>query len=77
MNETITVEVNGEKIKVPVPNGFTLRKQNPDCASKGCVCAILNHSLVCCKMQLKQEKNGDFSLFQINPCSKGDGKIKI
>ena len=77
MQETITITVNEEKLEIPVPNGFSLRKSNPNCAKRGCMCAVLNGSLVCCRMELKQKPNGEFSLFELNPCSKGNGKIEI
>ncbi|MCW3996489.1 MAG: hypothetical protein NWE98_10140 [Candidatus Bathyarchaeota archaeon] len=78
MTETITVSVNGEQLKLPVPHGFSLRKGCNDCRSEGKICATLNGSKVCCKPEFKQLEDGSFSLFEINPCSKyGDKKINI
>jgi hypothetical protein len=77
MPKTIKIKVNGEDVEIPIPNGFKLRKGCADCIKEQKICANLNGSLVCCTLELKQEKDG-FSLFQIEPCSKfGNGKINI
>jgi hypothetical protein len=75
LTEYITVTIEGEKQKIPVPDGFRLRKQNPKCNQKGCMCAKLDNHLVCCKWQLGMEKDGSFSLFDIDPCRHGDGRV--
>lgn len=76
--QTIKIKLNGEDVEIPIPNGFELRKRCKDCIQENKICATLNKSLVCCKLELKKQENGDFSLFQIEPCSKfGNGKINI
>ena len=71
----IKVTVNGEDVEIPLPKGFALRKQNPDCSAKQCLCAKMGENLVCCHITLKTLKDGSFEFFEMNPCSKNPTKV--
>ena len=71
----ITVTIDGKKYEIPMPKGMSLREQHPDCNNKGCVCSVFDGNLVCAKVTLKPESDGSFSFFELNPCSKGNGKV--
>lgn len=73
---SIKIKVNGEDIEIPVPNGFSLRHQNPDCTAKNHLCSKLDGNLVCTKLILKENSHGEFELLSFEPCSKNkSGKI--
>lgn len=72
---TIKITIDGKAYDLPLPNGMTLRQQNPDCNNKGCICATMNKNLVCCKLTLKSDKDGSFEFFEMNPCSKNKNKV--
>jgi hypothetical protein len=61
---------------MPVPEGFELREQSPDCKAKNHICSKLDGNLTCCKLILKKDSQGNFEYFSLEPCSKNkSGKI--
>ncbi len=75
-NKKIKLIINGKEKLIPVPLGFELREQNPECNKESKICATLDGNLVCCRIKLSIDEDGDLEIFDLNPCCKNEtGKI--
>jgi hypothetical protein len=66
---TLKLEITAKPMDVPLPRELTLRKQNPSCNLKGCLCSIYNkNQLVCFKIKKEVDEDGYLSIGEIKPC---------
>jgi len=74
--QKLIVHIGNEEIDVPLPNGMTLRTQNKDCNKNQKVCAKMDGNLVCAKIIMKENNEGQFEFFSLVPCKYNqNGKV--
>ena len=76
----IIVNIDGKKYEIPLPkdSGLEVREtQDSGCNSKGCICGLFRSQLVCLKLNLKPDENGNLDLCEMRACSKNPDSPKI
>jgi hypothetical protein len=76
---SVKITVNGEQVKIPLPHNVTLRKQNPKCNEKGCLCSLYGTQKVCWNLSLLISDGKNLDLGEIRACKLNADypKIKI
>jgi hypothetical protein len=72
--QKLFVHIGDKTVDVPLPEGMTLRPQNPACNKQQKVCAKMGENLVCAKLIMKEDSHGNFEYFSLEPCQKSDNK---